>query len=288
MPVLFPDTNKENIVITVIGQVVRKGFSVLVTKDLPDYGFLDTNQCFPLYHYEVPESGGSTSDLFRSPEKPDKDGYVKRDAISDLALERFQSAYDDRKLSKTDIFYYIYGLLHSPIYRSKYQNDLKKMLPRIPFAKDFWGYSKKGRELAEVHLNYESIEPFNLTEEIKEGAPKKAKELYRVNEAGMKFPKAKKEEDRTTIIFNQFVTLKGIPESAYEYVVNGKPAIEWIMERYAVTTDRDSGIKNDPNEWSDDPRYIVDLVKRIVRVSLETNRIVSELPKFELIEEKKP
>jgi predicted helicase len=161
------------------------------------------------------------------------------------------------------------------------------MLPRIPFVKDFWGYSKKGRELAEIHLNYESIEPFELIEEIKEGSPKKAKELYRVNEAGIRFPKVKKEEDRTSIIFNQFVTLKGIPESAYEYVVNGKPAIEWIMERYAITTDKDSGIKNDPNEWSDDPRYIVDLVKRIVRVSLETNRIVSKLPKFELIEEKK-
>ncbi|MBV2168571.1 MAG: DEAD/DEAH box helicase family protein [Bdellovibrio sp.] len=287
IPKLFPTPRHSNIVFSVTGLGITKPFSLLISKRVPDVQLLANGQCFPLYFYEQAEEH-ETADMFSDSLITDEDGYIKRHAITDFALTKFQAAYSDKKVSKEEIFYYIYGLLHSPIYRSKYQNDLKKMLPRIPFAKDFWGYSKKGRELAEVHLNYESIEPFNLTEEIKEGAPKKAKELYRVNEAGMKFPKAKKEEDRTTIIFNQFVTLKGIPESAYEYVVNGKPAIEWIMERYAVTTDRDSGIKNDPNEWSDDPRYIVDLVKRIVRVSLETNRIVSELPKFELIEEKKP
>lgn len=160
-------------------------------------------------------------------------------------------------------------------------------MPRIPITKDFWGFSKKGRELAEIHLNYDSIEPFNLIEEVKDGAPKKPKDLYKVSEAGMRFPKTKKVIDRSSIIYNQFVTLKGIPESAYDYVINGKSTIEGVMERYVVTTDSNSGIKNDPNEWSDDPRYIVDLVKRIVRVSVETNRIVSELPKFELIDEKK-
>ena len=283
---IYPTGHSKNLTIMIKGRHSGHGHLALITDRIsslqPDGG----QQCFPLYCYEVP-SENETGNLFYASAKPDKDGYIKRDAITDFALEVFQKNYGDRKISKEDLFYYIYGLLHSPTYRSKYQNDLKKMLPRIPFAKDFWGYSKKGRELAEIHLNYESIEPFELKEEIKESSPKKVKELYRVNESGMKFPKVKKEEDRTTIIFNQFVTLRGIPESAYEYVVNGKPAIEWIMERYAVTTDKDSGIKNDPNEWSDDPRYIVDLVKRIVRVSIETNRIVSELPKFELFEEKK-
>lgn len=283
---LFPTERHKNIFISVTGVGSSLNFSCLVSDTKPDYELISKGQCFPLYYYEK-QGGDENGDLFRTKGVSDKDGYVKYEAISDVALDRFLSVYSEKHITKEDVFYYIYGLLHSPTYKSKYQNDLKKMLPRIPFANDFWGYSKKGRELAEVHLNYESIEPFNLTEEIKNGAPKKAKELYRVNEAGMKFPKVKKQEDRTTIIFNQFVTLKGIPESAYEYVVNGKSAIEWIMERYAVTTDKDSGINNDPNEWSDDPRYIVDLVKRIVRVSLETNRIVSELPKFELIEEKK-
>lgn len=286
IPKLFPTPRHQNLMICVTGVGVTKPFSTLIADDVPDIQLLANGQGFPMYYYEKTEAQ-NTTDMFDSASSPDEDGYIKREAITDFALEGFENVYGDAKISKEDIFYYIYGLLHSPTYRNKYQNDLKKMLPRIPFAKDFWGYSKKGRELADIHLNYESIEPFDLTEEIKEGAPKKAKELYRVNEAGMKFPKIKKQEDRTTIIFNQFVTLKGIPESAYEYVVNGKPAIEWIMERYAVTTDKDSGIKNDPNEWSDDPRYIVDLVKRIVRVSLETNRIVIELPKFELIEDKK-
>lgn len=283
IPKIFPHSEIKNSVICVNGVGGRTNFSALISGTTPDLELIEKGQCFPMYYFEKVEEGSAINWL-DGEEKQDRHGYIRREAISSVALAKFREVYCDKILSKEDIFYYIYGLLHSPTYRSKYQNDLKKMLPRIPFAKDFWGYSKKGRNLAEVHLNYESIEPFDLTEEIKDGAPKKAKELYRVNEAGMKFPKVKKQEDRTTIIFNQFVTLKGIPESAYEYVVNGKPAIEWIMERYAVTIDKDSGIKNDPNEWSDDPRYIVDLVKRIVRVSLETNRIVSELPKFELIE----
>jgi predicted helicase len=283
---IFPTPTHKNKVFSLTGLGVTKAFSLVMTDKIPDIQLLANGQCFPLYIYENSEQE-RTKDMFNEESLPDKSGYVRRDALTDSCLVRFHSSYGDTKIAKEDIFYYIYGLLHSLTYRDRYQNDLRKMLPRIPFVKDFWGYSKKGRELAEIHLNYESIEPFELIEEIKEGSPKKAKELYRVNEAGMRFPKVKKEEDRTSIIFNQFVTLKGIPESAYEYVVNGKPAIEWIMERYAITTDKDSGIKNDPNEWSDDPRYIVDLVKRIVRVSLETNRIVSKLPKFELIEEKK-
>lgn len=281
-----PTPNHENYLIAVTGIGAKQPFSALMCNSITDLQLLGNGQCLPLYTYE-PVGDHQNVDLFEDQNCPIKSGFRRHQTITDFSLNSFRRVYVDEKISKEHIFYYIYGLLHSPTYRSMYQNDLKKMLPRIPFAKDFWGYSKKGRELASIHLNYESIQPFELIEEIKEGAPKKANELYRVNEAGMKFPKVKKQEDRTTVIFNQFVTLKGIPESAYEYVVNGKPAIEWIMERYAVTTDKDSGIKNDPNEWSDEPRYIVDLVKRIVCVSLETNRIVSELPKFELIEEKK-
>lgn len=286
LPKIYPSQKHPNLTIAITGIGSKKAFSALLTNVLPDIQLLANCQCFPLYIYEE-QTKNENQSLFEDFADVVIDGVRRQDAITGSSLQRFQDAYSDDTLKNEDIFYYVYGLLHSQTYRDRYQNDLKKMLPRIPFAKDFWGYSKKGRELAEIHLKYETIEPFKLTEEIKEGSPKKAKELYRVNEAGMKFLKVKKEEDRTTIIFNQFVTLKGIPESTYEYVVNGKSAIEWIMERYAVTTDKDSGIKNDPNEWSEDPRYIVDLVKRIVRVSLETNRIVSELPKFELIEEEK-
>lgn len=162
------------------------------------------------------------------------------------------------------------------------------MFPHIPILKDFWSYSKVGRLLAEIHLKYETVKPYNLQEIISEKAPKKDEELYRVNEAGMKFTKDKKLEDRTSIIFNQYVTLKGIPLEAYDYMVNGKSAIEWIIERYCITKDLNkkgegSGIVNDPNEWSSDPRYIIDLLKRIVTVSVETNDLVNSLPQFELL-----
>ena len=288
IPKLFPSSKYENIVIGLAGIGVTKPFSTIMTSVVPDIQLQANGQYFPRYYYER-LSSGETPDFLKSQETPDKDGYVRRDAITDWALGKFHSSYGDKKISKEDIFYYIYGLLHSPAYRVKYQNDLKKMLPRIPLLKNFWRYSKIGRALAEIHLNYETVKPYNLKEEIASGAPKREKELYKVNEAGMKFPKEKKVEDRATIIFNQWVILKGIPDSAYDYVVNGKSAIEWVMERYAITVDLNSkgegsGIKNDPNEWSDDPRYIVDLVKRIVTVSLETNKLVDDLPEFELLE----
>ena len=282
-PIYFPTRDHENIVICTTGVGVTKSFSSLITKNVPDVQILANGQGFPLYCYEKYDD----ADLLQKNENPDKHGYIRRDAITDFALNKFQASFTDKKIKKEDIFYYVYGLLHSPIYRTKYQNDLKKMLPRIPLLKDFWGYSKKGRELAEIHLNYERIEPYKLEEVVNPKAPKKDKELYSVDSAGMKFAKETKIVDKTRILFNPHITLRGIPESAYDYVVNGKPAIEWVMERYCINTDKDSGIVNDPNEWSDDPRYIIDLLKRVVTVSMKTNKLVSELPAFELLEEKK-
>lgn len=283
----LPSDNHKNVLFCLNGAGAQKDFSVLISSTVPDFHLMQTGQCFPLYYYEKVEKE-KINDLLKTNEKPDKQGYIKRDAITDFALEKYLSTYSDKKIKKEDIFYYVYGLLHSPTYREKYQNDLKKMLPKIPLLKDFWGFSKAGRELAEVHINYETIKPYRLTEEIAKEAPKKEKDLYLVNDSGMKFSKIKKEEDKTTIIYNQHVTLKGIPLEAYDYVVNGKSALEWVMERYCVAIDLNkkgegSGIKNDPNEWSDDPRYIVDLVKRVITVSLETNRIIAGLPKFELL-----
>ena len=147
------------------------------------------------------------------------------------------------------------------------------MLPRIPFAKDFWAFSGAGRDLAALHLNYETIEPFKL-QEITNLDPD-----YTVDK--MKFAKDGKVVDKSVIIYNSQITLSGIPLEAYEYVVNGKSAIEWIMERYAVTIDKDSGIKNNPNDWSENPRYILDLLKRLVAVSVGSVEIVKGLPDLE-------
>ena len=275
MPCLFPTPEHGNRVISVTGIGASRAFSALMADAIPNLHMHDTGQCFPLYWYERPAEpglllGGAPAD----------NGYVRRDAITDEALSVFHGHYHDPSIGKEDIFYYVYGILHSPEYRSRYETDLKKMLPRVPFGPDFWGFSKAGRELAKWHLGYESVEPYPLTESSPElGLDPKGH--YRAEK--MVFAKNGKDVDRTTIIYNSKVRLSGIPLEAYEYVVNGKPAIEWVMERYAATTDKDSGIRNDPNAWSDDPRYIVDLVKRIVRVSLETVRIVRDLSRLAIL-----
>lgn len=266
IPKLFPTPNQKNLVITIPGQGSSKGFTCLMNAQTPDLNILDAGgQNFPLYWYEERNADAPMLDLGMEGDAGD---YIRHDGISNFGLKQFRAAYGDPKIGKEDIFYYVYGLLHSTEYRTRFENDLKKELPRIPFAKDFKAFSKAGRKLAELHLNYETIEPWPVKEESHGN--------YRVTK--MKFPK---KGIRHTIHYNDSCTLSEIPEEAYEYIVNGKSAIEWLMERYAVTTDKDSGIVNDPNDWCDEqgnPRYIIDLVKRIVRVSIETMEIVKALP----------
>src|SRR5690606_9924377 len=188
-----------------------------------------------------------------------------------------------KNVRKEDIFYYVYGILHSPDYRTAFANDLKKMLPRIPLVedvRDFWKFSKAGRQLAELHINYESVPPYG-------GVQVSGEDSGFLKVEKMRFPK---KGQKDTIIYNSKIVVSNIPEKAYEYVVNGKSDIEWIMERYAVTTHKDSGIKNDPNDWAEEvgnPRYILDLLLSIVNVSVQTVEIVEGLPtiSFELIEQ---
>jgi predicted helicase len=280
MPRVFPTATMENKVICTTGAGNRDAFSVLISDITPDLHMSDksgASQCFPLYLYEKVDDASGT--LFKS--KETTDGYHRRDAITDSILKVFRDAYGP-KVTKEDIFYYVYGILHSPEYRTRFAADLKKMLPRIPLTKetkDFKAFSQAGRDLAHWHLNYETVEPFQGIVEHTTHFNFDPEELFRVEK--MKFNRGNKVIDKTTIIYNSKVTLSKIPLEAYDYVVNGKPAIEWIMDRYQVTTDKDSGIKNDPNDWSkehNDPRYIIDLVKRIVTVSLETMKIVKKLP----------
>ena len=269
-PKIFPRGKGNNLLICATGVGATTDFSALITDTLPDLEMISKSQCFPLYVYDTIEKS-------RHPELPgmvQKDGLVKKDGISDATLREYQKQYDS-KVKKEDIFYYIYGLLNSPEYKSRFSFDLKRMLPRIPFAQDFWAFSKAGRALADIHLNYETANPYPL-QESKDEFELSPKEFYRVST--MNFGKANKQVDKTTIVYNSHLTLKGIPLEAYEYVVNGRPALEWIMERYEVKKDPDSQIVNNPNDWSDDPKYIINLVKRIVTVSLETMKIVKSLP----------
>ncbi len=268
MPKIFPNENLENLVISVTGIGASKGFSALITDAIPNLHLHDTGQCFPLYTYEKPEPTDQTT-LFLT-----ETGYTKKENIPDTILRDFQTTYQDQTITKEDIFYYIYGILHSPEYKQRFAADLKKMLPRIPYAADFHSFSTAGRNLAQWHLNYENIEPYPL-EEFKSELYLEDKD-YLVSK--MKFGVKNKAIDKTTIIYNSKIAIAGIPLEAYEYIVNGKPALEWIMERYQLTRDKDSGITNNPNHWSDDPRYIIDLVKRIARVSIESVKIVNSLP----------
>lgn len=271
MPKLFPNKVSENLLINISGVGASKDFSVIMSNTLVDMQTLSNEQCFPLYIYE--ENNKTQKSMFD--EGGDKD-YIRRDGVSDFILERARKEYGAKNITKEDIFYYVYGFLHSPEYRETFSNDLKKMLPRIPLVedvRDFWSFSKSGRELAELHLNYEQVPRYASVNVIGEESG-----LFRVEK--MRFPK---KDQKDTIIFNSKITIQDIPEEAYEYVVNGKSAIEWVMERYQITTHKESQITNDPNDWSEEvgnPRYILDLILSVINVSVQTVEIVKNLPKL--------
>lgn len=284
MPRIFPEAGVENLAICVAGVGAKHSFCSLIVDTLPNLGMVDigVTQCFPLYLYdeEAQEQASDTQDMFATPaatgtQRP------RRDAITDAGLAHFQEAYPGEAIGKEDLFYYVYGLLHSPDYRERYADNLSKELPRIPRVKtaaDFWAFSHAGRALADLHLNYETVEPYPLTIEAKGPL---ADADYRVEK--MKFAK---KGDKTAVIYNGKITLRGIPEAAWDYVVNGKAALDWVMERQSIKTDKASGIVNDANDWAIEtmgkPKYPLELFQRVVTVSLETQKIVAALPKLDI------
>lgn len=251
----FPD-NKENILICVTAAGSRCDFSVFITDKITDLALsVDGVQCFPLYWYETAAQGN----LFG-------ENMERRDGISDFISSEARKRFGE--VSKEDIFYYVYGFLHLRSYREKFSAELKKSLPRIILSDKFWELSRAGRDLALIHLNYEAQEPPEGVEVVGDGD-------YRV--VKMKFAR----DDRTTLIYNDSITIKNIPARAFEYVVNGRSPLEWIMERYQLKTDKASGITNNPNDWSlehDKPRYILDLILSSITVSLKTLDIIDTLP----------
>ncbi len=266
----FPTANSKNLLIGVSAS--SKGLSVLISDKIPDLHFNGDTQCFPLYYYEKNEKQNKS--LF-----DEGDGeYVRRDGVSNFILERAKAMYG-KTVSKEDIFYYVYGFLHSPEYRETFANDFKKMLPRLPLVedvRDFWKFSKAGRALTELHLGYETVQAYDGVKVT--GADSN---FFTVEK--MRFPK---KNQKDTIHFNSKIIISGIPAKAYDYVVNGKSAIEWIMERYAITTHKESGITNNPNDWAEEagkPRYILDLLLSIINVSIQTVNIVETLPKVSFV-----
>lgn len=286
---LFPSIQYTNLSIQVTGVGESKDFSCLMSNVLPNLHTISGGQCFPMYWYDkaddTVQQGGL--DFAGGAETTDSNGFVRRDGITDIALVNFQKHYGDSTITKEDIFYYVYGVLHSTEYREQYAADLKKVLPRIPYASDFRAFEQAGRSLAALHLNYEQLEPWPVTEVAKPKGDLNDLAYYRVEK--MRYASAGgRTKDFSTLVFNSRITLKDIPEQAQDYIVNGKTALDWVMERYAVTVDKDSGIKNDPNEWCkehDDPTYILNLVKRVIRVSVETAEIVQALPALDADEQ---
>ncbi|WP_330168300.1 DEAD/DEAH box helicase [Bartonella grahamii] len=301
MPRIFPlETAVENRVIQITGRGARSGFSILMTKSLPNLDAMEKGQCFPRYVYEDASSlGGKEEDqvhLFANfAEESKKAGLQRRDALTDEGLAYFKAAYPGEMITKDDLFYYVYGILHSEDYRARYVHNLSKQLPRIPTVKkveDFWAFVTAGRKLGDLHMNYEEVEPYPVT--YKQGDPRTwmisdEKSFYRIE--AMKFAGKRGAIDKSTVIYNAHITMQNIPLEAYEYVVNGRPALEWVMERQIVKTDKASGIVNDANRYAvetvGNPAYPLELFQRVITVSLETMKIVRNLPKLEVRETEK-
>jgi predicted helicase len=281
MPRIFP-IGEENSVITLPGPGEDRPFSALMCSRLPDLHMIHGGQNFPRWVFSEGQVGGGLFDASTG-------GPTRRDAITDAGLKHFMDAYPGEAITKDDLFYYVYGVLHSSEYRARYADNLRRQLPRIPLMKraaDFWAFAEAGRKLGDLHVNYEGVAPYPVT--LKEGDLAFTRiddpvAFWRVEK--MKHPR---KDDLSTVIYNSRVTITNIPREAWDYVVNGKPALKWVMERQAVTTDAASGIVNDANAYANetvgDPRYPFDLFCRVITVSLETMKIVNALPALDIRE----
>lgn len=276
-PALFPSGGEDNWGFSVTGVGAAMSFTCIAARqpvDLSVFGGQTNSQFFPRFTLaERPVQG----DLLEALED---DGTPPRriDNVTDEILADYQKSFGT-EVTKDEVFFYLYGILHSPDYRAQFESDLKKMLPRIPKVKGFQAFVDAGRALSELHLNYETIEPYPLDETRSVNAD------YRVEK--MKYAKRGREADKSTVIYNSGITVSGIPYEAQEYMLGSRSAIDWIIERYQVKTDKASGIVNDPNDWAEEqgnPRYIIDLLARIVTVSIETRKIVKSLPPLDILD----
>ena len=248
-PSIFPTAETENwaICLTAVGN--KKPFHCLMTQQIPDLHLTGDSQCFPFYTY-------------------DEDGSNRHENITDWALAQFRRQYQDDTISKWDIFHYVYGLLHHPEYRQRYQANLKRDLPHIPICPDFWTFAKAGARLAKIHVGYDDMSPYPLNIIETPGKPL----TWRVE-------KMRLSRDKTQIRYNEFLTLAGIPAQAFAYRLGNRSALEWVLDQYQVKVDKRSRIVNDPNR-ADDPRYIVNLMQKVIAVSVETVEIVESLPEL--------
>ena len=265
---VFPTPGASNMGIVVNDKDKINLLYCLMTNVLPDHHTIGDAKYLPRWIYEKSLSG---------------DRYEKVSNINPATLTKFRERYADNNISEDDLFYYVYGILHHPDYRTRYAANLNKEAARIPMAAslmDFCLFTDAGETLSGLHVNYERVEPYPLKEEIT-GNPDMLN-LYRVTKK-MKHPGKLGDVDDSSLVYNEHITLTGIPEEAHRYVVGQYSALRWLMDRYYIKTNKASGIVNDPNDWCDehgDPRYIIDLVKRVVTLSVKTMEIVDSLPEL--------
>jgi len=259
----FPDekAKKENLVIC-----TSKGGFVFMVSGLVDLHFIGDTQCFPLYYYIEGDS------LFNK--------LKKCDGISELVFKQLKKKYGN--LSKQDIFYYTYAFLHNEKFRNKFANNLKKDLPRIDFPNSrevFEEYAKIGKNLAELHLNYENQKPLSVCKIIYKTPQQNTFEYYSIS-------KMKPEnKDKSKIIYNQNISIENIPLEVYNYKFAGRSAVEWILDQYQISTDKDTQISNDPNKWAkekNNPKYILELLLSVITLSIRTLEIVEKIPDMEI------
>ena len=316
LPKLFPTPAHLNVCFVSKQPASPLPYGTLMTAILPDLSLLGASsgvQVFSLYTWERLSTTESEPDLFSLDAEEETtqtdeavyasfldftrpigeqipvllNGYRRVDNITDATLATYRAHYADTTITKEDIFFYVYALLHHPEYRERYEDDLKKMLPHIPKVEGFTQYVAVGRKLAHLHVNYEQVEPYeSVQEEASLHAPEDAWQRYRIGTRKMHFPKlGRKEKDYTRLEYNEYVTLVGIPEQAQHYTISGRSPLDWVIDRYYVKTDKASGIVNDPNTFLREqgrPDAVVDLIKRLVTVSMRTQELVASLPKLEI------
>lgn len=279
---LLPTLHHHNSLIIVNSRV---GDMPLMTSLLPDLHLVGDSQVFARYTWEpvtASDGGFNFAGLDSSEDDVILDGYRRVDNITDHTVETYRRVYADGAITKDDVFYGVYGLLHHPEYRERYKADLKKMLPRIPHVAGFGEYARIGRELADLHVDYENAPRYDLTEVWTIDPPEEDYERYAIEKMSWT-----KRTEHTAIKVNAHLTLTGIPEQANAYTIGGRSPLEWILDRYRIKVDKPSGIVNDPNAWlreQNNPRYVVDLIGSLVTLSLETQRLIAELPPFKVIE----
>lgn len=288
IPHMFPSPEATNRIIGVTGRGGTNPFSALMVSVIPEYLLIFSGQWFARWRYEPIDKAAKQSPLLPEAAGGDANsvpGYRRVDNLTNWGLQQFRARYPALHVTKDDVWHYIYGLLHAPDYREKYRADLSKDLPRIPFAPDFAAFCQAGEQLAALHLGYETCEQYDLRVEVSDKADNPRRfaapgiNPYRLGDKNMKWGGTRREPDRSVLQVTPYVTLGDIPPEAHDYVVNGRTPLAWAVDRLKVTTDKESGIVSDPNAWfADDPAGLVDHLKRLVHVSVESARIIGGLP----------